>query len=125
MLPQAAAVDRTKPSSEEDPIGRGPVGARAGGVGVGGLGLCAERAELRRLRLPLRLRLRELLGLLALIVLIHGVGAVQRVAPPDVAVAAVEPGHGKVMVTVRRGPGSGFEIRLGLGLGFGSGSGLG
>ena len=94
-------------------------------MGAGGLGLCAERAELRRLRLPLRLRLRELLGLLALIVLIHGVGAVQRVAPPDVAVAAVEPGHGKVMVTVRRGPGSGFEIILGLGLESGSGTGLG
>ena len=80
---------------------------RAGGDGDGGLALCAERAELSHLRLPLRLRLRALLGLLAPMVPVRFVGAVENVEPTDVAVAAVEPGRGEVVVTARRGPGKG------------------
>jgi len=57
---------------------------------VAGLGPCAEHAELGRLCLPLHLRLHAFLRLLAHEVSVHAVGAVQRVAPANVAVAALE-----------------------------------
>ena len=106
MIPLPKSVrDRTARSPEQDAIGR----ARGDGDGGsrGRLALCAERAELSHLGLPLRLRLRALLGLLAPMLSIRCVGPVEYVEPADVAVATVEPGRGEVVVTARRGPGQG------------------
>lgn len=87
-LPKSAR-DRTARSPEQDVIGRargdGDEGSR------GRLALRAERAELSHLGLPLRLRLRALLGLLAPMLSIRCVGPVEYVEPADVAVATVEP----------------------------------